>query len=105
MSEYNTAPLYTEGKEYSNTNDYVTFNDYHHSFFAAPRLSDLRRVIVPGALKNFNQSFSREALLNQDTSVLPYTTDVSLLPIPLTSDLYKKEWYDYLSYPKDTDSF
>jgi hypothetical protein len=79
-------------------NDFVTLDNYHHSFFTMPRLSDLRMSIAPGSSAYFNKTFLPEAIQPKPNTCYTIPTQLSsagaVVPVQ-TNDP------DYLSYPKE----
>lgn len=103
-NEYDRTQLYRESKPFSSVNDYSTLKDYHHSFFTAPRLSDLRMVIAPGSSKFFNQDFKLNFSSNSKRDNQFVQTDFAIIPFNQSEYISRREnnrsKSDYIGYKK-----
>jgi hypothetical protein len=76
------------------TDDYVPLSDYNHSFRNAIQTSQLRMVIAPGTVKNFNSQFTMKSVNRIKKQV--YATEVKAAPITSYGD---DDGFGYASYP------
>lgn len=77
--------IYTDSdkSKYFSTDDFVTMENYNHSFYSAPKMSQYRMVIVPGSAK--------QPTIPQPVQIQPPQTQPSQT---------QSDDFDYVSYPK-----
>jgi hypothetical protein len=67
----------TQAPQFLSKNDFVTLGDYAHSFYTAPKTSQLREAIAPGTVRRFNDAF-------QTGNIVPLQTQMNQAEQPLT---------------------